>query len=554
MADNTQDIIDRLSTGPNCSAFKKLFFERDTSAYASFEDAERALCAMLATKTDNAKLIDKMFRNSSICCQAMWDKDDYGKNLIQQVLQAAKATATVPYFIIREERNKKIVEKISAPLLADWMRERIHYQLVSDEMNQYSAIYWYRDGVYQEARENVFKGVIKREIAKYRPELVKMSIINEVYEQLMTDLDYVSLSKFNADQNIINFKNGVLHLDTMKKTKHDPKHLSSIQIPCDWPAKEIPTPTFDKYLDTLTNGDKDLQAFILAFIGICISNVWGTHFKKGLFFTGPGDTGKSQIKLLLEMLLGERNHFAIDLSGLEARFGTSYVYGKRMVGSADMGFMSLKELRTFKQLTGGDSIMGERKTQQGFTFRYRGCLIFATNKMPVFSGDDGSWVYDRFCIVKCNNVIPEEERDPKLLEKMFAEASGIIYKAVIQLKEVIQNGYKLTEPKAIIEARNEYFRANNIVTAFADECLEDFKGPGQNASITSVYDTFLRWCKGNNNGHTCSMAEFKRRLALCYGIPENQLIRHTSGGNVIAGKNLTQDARLYGWTSPSSQS
>lgn len=554
MADNTQDIIDRLSTGPNCSAFKKLFFERDTSAYASFEDAERALCAMLATKTDNAKLIDKMFRNSSICCQAMWDKDDYGKNLIQQVLQAAKATATVPYFIIREERNKKIVEKISAPLLADWMRERIHYQLVSDEMNQYSAIYWYRDGVYQEARENVFKGVIKREIAKYRPELVKMSIINEVYEQLMTDLDYVSLSKFNADQNIINFKNGVLHLDTMKKTKHDPKHLSSIQIPCDWPAKEIPTPTFDKYLDTLTNGDKDLQAFILAFIGICISNVWGTHFKKGLFFTGPGDTGKSQIKLLLEMLLGERNHFAIDLSGLEARFGTSYVYGKRMVGSADMGFMSLKELRTFKQLTGGDSIMGERKAQQGFTFRYRGCLIFCANRMPVFSGDDGAWVYDRFCIVKCKNVIPVEERDSNLLDKMFAEASGIIYKAVMQLKEVIQNGYKLTEPQAIIEAREEYAKTNNIVTAFAAECLEDFKGSGQNATITMVYNAFLRWCKGNNNGHAYSMAEFKKKLAQTYGIPVDKLIQHTSIGNVIVGKNLTQDARVYGWTSPSSQS
>jgi len=545
MADNIHDIIDKLSTGPNCSAFKKLYFERDVSAYASFEDAERALCTMLASKTDNAKLIDKMFRNSSICCQAMWDKDDYGKKLIQQVLQAAKATATVPYFIIREERNKKIVEKISAPLLADWMRERIHYQLVSDEMNQYSAIYWYRDGVYQEARENVFKGVIKREIAKYRPELVKMSIINEVYEQLMTDLDYVSLSKFNADQNIINFKNGVLHLDTMKKTKHDPKHLSSIQIPCDWPAKEIPTPTFDKYLDTLTNGDKDLQAFILAFIGICISNVWGTHFKKGLFFTGPGDTGKSQIKLLLEMLLGERNHFAIDLSGLEARFGTSYVYGKRMVGSADMGFMSLKELRTFKQLTGGDSIMGERKSQQGFTFRYRGCLIFATNRMPVFSGDDGTWVYDRFCIVKCNNVIPEEERDPKLLEKMFAEASGIIYKAVMALQVVIKNGYKLTEPKAIIEAREEYAKTNNIVTAFATECLEDFVSTGKNAcdTITTVYNAFTKWCRSNNNGHTLSMEDFKKKLAAHYGIPKEDLIKHTAQGNVISGpKTLTQDA------------
>ena len=545
MADNVQDIIDRLSTGPNCSAFKKLYSERDFSAYASIEDAERALCTMLATKTDNAKLIDKIFRKSSICCQAMWEKDDYGKNLIQQVLQASKNTAKVPYFIVQVERNNKMVEKISAPLLADWMREHIQYHLVTDEMNQYNTIYWYRDGVYQEIGENLFKGVIKREIAKHRPELVKMSIIDEVYRQLMTDLDYVSLSKFNADQNIINFKNGVLHLDTMTLKKHDPKYLSSIQIPCNWAPKGSPTATFDKYMDTLTSNDKDLQAFILTFIGICISNVWGTHFKKGLFFTGKGDTGKSQIKLLLEMLLGERNHFAIDLSGLEARFGTSYVYGKRMVGSADMGFMSLKELRTFKQLTGGDSIMGEKKTQQGFTFRYRGCLIFATNRMPVFSGDDGSWVYDRFCIVKCNNVIPEEERDPKLLEKMFAEASGIIYKAVTELKKVIDNGYKLTEPQAIIDARNEYSKANNIVTAFADECLEDFVSNGKNAcdTITTVYNAFTKWCRGNNNGHMLSMEDFKKKLAAHYGIPKEDLIKHTAQGNVISGpKTLTQDA------------
>ena len=124
----------------------------------------------------------------------------------------------------------------------------------------------------------------------------------------------------------------------------------------------------------------------------------------------------------------------------------------------------------------------------------------------------------------------------------------------MELKKVIKNGYKLTEPKAIIEARNEYSRTNNIVTAFANECLEDFKGSGQNATITMVYNAFLRWCKGNNNGHAYSMAEFKKKLAQSYGIPETDLIKHTSMGNVIAGKNLTQDARLYGWTSPSTQS
>ena len=97
-----------------------------------------------------------------------------------------------------------------------------------------------------------------------------------------------------------------------------------------------------------------------------------------------------------------------------------------------------------------------------------------------------------------------------LLEKMFAEASGIIYKAVMQLKEVIKNGYKLTEPRAIVEARNEYFRTNNIVSAFADECLEDFVSTGKNAcdTITTIYSAFTRWCR-------CNKWTFRSRY--CYG-------------------------------------
>ena len=39
-----------------------------------------------------------------------------------------------------------------------------------------------------------------------------------------------------------------------------------------------------------------------------------------------------------------------------------------------------------------------------------------------------------------NNVIPPEKRDKLLLEKMYAEREGIIYKFVMALKMVIANG------------------------------------------------------------------------------------------------------------------
>ena len=69
--------------------------------------------------------------------------------------------------------------------------------------------------------------------------------------------------------------------------------------------------------------------------------------KKALFMYGPGDTGKSILKSLVEHLLGKGNFIGIDLAEIEARFGTGGIYGKRLVGSSDMSFMTVAELILF---------------------------------------------------------------------------------------------------------------------------------------------------------------------------------------------------------------
>ena len=160
-------------------------------------------------------------------------------------------------------------------------------------------------------------------------------------------------------------------------------------------------------MDTLTNGDEMVKQLLMEFIGVCISNVKGWRMKKALFLVGQGDTGKSQLKSLVERLLGRGNFIGIDLKEIESRFGTGAVYGTRLAGSSDMSFLSVDELKTFKKMTGGDSLFAEFKGQQAFEFTFNGLLWFCMNRLPKFGGDDGKWVYDRIMVVDCPNVIPK---------------------------------------------------------------------------------------------------------------------------------------------------
>ena len=65
------------------------------------------------------------------------------------------------------------------------------------------------------------------------------------------------------------------------------------------------------------------------------------------------------------------------------------LYNKRLIGSSDMSFMSIKELKVFKKITGGDSLFMEFKGKNGFNYVYNGLSWFCMNKLPKFSGDKG---------------------------------------------------------------------------------------------------------------------------------------------------------------------
>lgn len=448
------------------------------------------------------------------------NKADFrGNKMIERYNTATSADKQVselpPYIYEDCDRSGGIVYKVSAPLLADFIRTNRYYFFINDNFGSKNILkYWYHNGVYDLVSENEIKGYIKRLITDFDLTLLKMSIVDEVYKDITTDRNFVTYDRLNADENIINFKNGLLYLDTMELKEHTPSVLSTIQIPCCWNPFAPSSPVFDRYINMLASGSGEIKTLLLQFMGVALSNVHGYRMKQSLFMVGKGNSGKSQLRLLCDRLLGKNNVSSESLETYDKPFGTMSLIGKRLVGSPDMPYMTAKNMDMFKVITGGDDIPVQMKHGGFHTIRFNGVMWNCGNELPKFGGDKGPHVYERFVIVRCDNVIPKKQQDKQLLDKMYAERESIVVLAVNALKQVISNGYNYDIPECCIQNNIEYRKENNPVRMFYDECCCDRPHSGyDNCTCSRMYDVFKAWCRDNNNGHCLSVKDFRKELA-----------------------------------------
>lgn len=553
------DIVASLMKQKNGEKFRRLYNDGDYSEYGSQSEADCALCAMIAFRTGaDPQMIDTVFRSSALM-RDKWNRDDYRESTIEKGIEAChgtfhKSKMEHPDFI---RFNKQTGEPyVVVPLLAEHTRKNLRYLLVRDSGKQGLLKYVYEDGVYRLYADDMFKGCIKKFIEDYDPEIVKIGQVSEAYQHIITDLNYVGQGELNADETLVNFKNCLLRVtaDSLTLVPHTPNVYSTIQIPCCWTGKPSPTPVFDSYMNTLTNGDAAVTELLLEVIGLVISNIKAWRTKRSLFMKGPGDSGKSVIKTLTEMFVGKGNFIGIDLKEIEARFGTGAIYGTRLAGSSDMSFLTVDELKTFKKITGGDSLFAEFKGQQAFEFTYNGFLWFCMNRLPKFGGDDGEWVYNRIMVVDCPNAIPRDKQDTRLIDKLYAEREGIIFKAVRALQQVIRNGYRFTEPESVTAARAAYQSDNSTVISFFNECMCERPSNKIEDSCTTgkVYKVYKAWCADNNNGYAKTYKEFRDQLADYLGTTFYKMIAKRHTGTFYRAYTLDteikkQYAQVYGY-------
>lgn len=546
---DTFDIIVTARKAKNGEKFVAPFDKGDISGYGSPSEADQALCNILAFYTGgDMDQMDSLFRQSKLY-RDKWDREDYRTSTIENAIKGCHGKFYMggknrPAYIYYDDKAKKM--RVNCPLLARHIRENLHYIFVRDSARGGVLRYVYENGCYRLYADEMLKGIIKNYITDFDESILQMKDVNEVFGNITTDLKFKTNEELNTDENIINFQNGILRLSDMKLLPHSPEIMSTIQIPCDWLGEDKATPVFDKFMNDLTSGDKEVQNLLLEFMGAALSNVKGHRLKKSLFMVGKGDTGKSQLKSLTEKLLGSGNFIGMDLKEIESRFGTGNLYNKRLAGSSDMSFLTVNELRIFKQCTGGDSIFAEFKGLNGFEYTYKGLFWFCMNRLPKFGGDDGQWVYDRIMQVNCNHIVPKDKQDKFLLDKMYAERDGIVYKAIMALKRVIQNGYNFTEPQSVENARAIYMADNNTVIAFFNECMQIRPlGKIKDSCTTGrVYKVYKAWCMDNNQGYAKTAKDFRNELADYLGTTFSDMtVRRGKGGTFYIGYTLTDEAK-----------
>lgn len=419
---------------------------------------------------------------------------------------------------------------VNCPKLVRYISNNVPYVYAKNKSKSGMIKYFYINNRYKALDDDEIRGFIKYFIEPL--DLHKMKYLNEILNLLTTELkNHRPLEQMNCNENIINFKNGILNLKTNKLEPHSPKYLTTIQLPCNYVEDCLIPSThyFDNYLNDLTKGDEAVKKLILQGIGVAISNLHGYRMKQAFFCVGPGNSGKTQIKLLLTELLGSENCTSVDLKDMEKPFHAIELLNVRLAGSNDMSGLKISNLEKFKQITGGDYICDSYKNEGLIDFRFNGLVWMLGNRMPIFGGDKGDHVYDRMIIINCDNIVPEEKRDKHLLEHLMEEKEYIILQAIKGLKEVLSNGYKYDIPDSCKKVNQLYRIENDSFLSFLEECVVD-RPKGEpikdKCTIKVFYDTYKEWCKVNNGGYSQTKREMKKMLE---DMGKGEVI-HTNGG------------------------
>jgi P4 family phage/plasmid primase-like protien len=367
-----------------------------------------------------------------------------------------------------------------------------YFHIITLSHSEKSLIY--DGGVYKEASNLMLKGLflaLGANTNNLRAECLEMLKASTVVEE--DDID--------SDPFTICVENGLLNINSetweITLLPHDPNYLNLIKLPVSY----LPEQTCDKiqgFIGDITDGAGD-ALLIEELFGYLI---FKRHFiHKAFLFIGAGRNGKSTLLGVMRNFIGESNVTSIPIQKLEDRFTPSELYGKLANISGDISSEALKHTERFKEITGEDFLLMEKKFQQPFYMVNVAKQIFTGNQAPG-TGDGSYGFYSRFIILnfpKQFDFEPGATKSPNtnLLTELSSpeEMSGLLNLALARLKDLVKNkqftgALSVAETSQIFE---ELSNPENIISQFYIESL--VPQPTNFISTIELNEAFQEWVK-----------------------------------------------------------
>ena len=140
-------------------------------------------------------------------------------------------------------------------------------------------------------------------------------------------------------------------------------------------------------------------------------------------------------------------------------------------------------------------------------------MIFSCNCIPKNYGDKSEGFYRRLIIITFNRTVPEQDRNPYLLDELRAEADGIFMFALEGLKRLKGADYKFSMAQTNIDALQRYREESDSVLSFVKDCCE--LKPDKAIGSTELYHIYRAYCE-ESGMKAYSQKTFVQQLTVAY--------------------------------------
>lgn len=334
----------------------------------------------------------------------------------------------------------------------------------------------------------------------------------------------------DADPWALNCLNGTIDLRTGELREHSREDLITRVCNASYDAK-AKAPRFRQFLEEV-QPDPATRFYLRRLFGFAAIGAQHEHVFPVLY--GPGANGKSQFTNALSHALGSYckggPESLVVLSGGNHEphpADVALCAGARLVIVQETRTGAIVDSAKVKRLTGGDGKITARFMHGNFfEFKPGHALMLVSNFKPrADANDDGFW--RRAQLVPFSVVIPLEDQDPMLGEKLRAEADGILAWIVKGALDWQERGMRLAPPQTVVAQTAEYRSGEDVIGQFIDEaCTCEAKAT---TKAGALFDAYKSWC-GSTGARWCSNNEFAAEL-LRRGFKR----RKTKNGAVYSG-------------------
>lgn len=284
----------------------------------------------------------------------------------------------------------------------------------------------------------------------------------------------------DADPHLLNCANGTLDLRTRVLRDPDPRDRITKVTTGAYDTGADPR-VWEEFLAQVLP-DAQVREYLRRVIGQAVYGAVREHLFPVLI--GTGANGKGTAYEALAHALGDYATIVNpDMLMVRDRGGIGgpelmQLLGTRLVVGSETEDGRRLDTATMKRLTGGDTLTARHLYRAPVTWRPSHQFLYVTNHLPTVKGDDPA-VWRRVRVVPFDVVIPAEQRDPELSERLVLHADAVLTWAVAGWFDYIDHG-GMDEPSSVLRATEDYKAEGDAVGRFiAEEC------------VTSPYATVL---------------------------------------------------------------